>query len=104
MPILRQNRRFFRRRRASRAITRHFFKPCYNGWRNSLGIGTCRREHAIKYSLALAIAFALFFPLGAAAITIDTVPVGNAGNAPRVDGSGIFGGVSSAYRIATTEV
>jgi sulfatase modifying factor 1 len=61
----------------------------------------------MKYALALAIAFALFFPLGAAAITIDTVLVGNPGNAARVEGGatgGVFGNVSTAYRIATTEV
>lgn len=55
----------------------------------------------MKY--ALAIAFALFCPLTAAAITIDTVPVGNPGNPGRIQG-GIFGSVSTAYRIATTEV
>jgi len=32
----------------------------------------------MKYALALATAFAFFLPLAAAAITIDTVPVGNA--------------------------
>src|SRR5215212_11219682 len=61
----------------------------------------------MKYALALAIAFALFFSIPAAAITIDTVPVGNPGNSPRVEGGatgGIFGSVSTAYRIATTEV
>jgi sulfatase modifying factor 1 len=61
----------------------------------------------MKYALALAIAFALFFPITAAAIIIDTVPVGNPGNSPRVEGGatgGIFGSVSTAYRIATTEV
>ena len=58
----------------------------------------------MKYALALAIAFALFFPLAAAAITIDTVPVGNAGNAADNPGNGLFGRVTSDYRIATTEV
>jgi sulfatase modifying factor 1 len=59
----------------------------------------------MKYALAFAIAFALFLPLPVAAITIDTVPVGNPGNAGRVEtGVGIFGAVSTAYRIATTEV
>jgi formylglycine-generating enzyme len=57
----------------------------------------------MKYALALAIAFALFFPLTTAAITIDTVPIGNPGNPGRIQG-GIFGSVSTAYRIATTEV
>jgi formylglycine-generating enzyme len=58
----------------------------------------------MKYALALAIAFALFFPRAAAAITIDTVPVGNAGNAADNPGNGLFGRVTSDYRIATTEV
>src|SRR5215210_2975835 len=58
----------------------------------------------MKYALALAIAIALFFSLTAAAITIDTVPVGNPGNTSRVDGGIVVGGVSTAYRIATTEV
>src|SRR3954466_8374891 len=59
----------------------------------------------MKYALAPAIAFALFLSLPAAAITIDTVPVGNPGNAPRInDGGGNFGSVSISYRIATTEV
>jgi formylglycine-generating enzyme required for sulfatase activity len=56
----------------------------------------------MKY--ALAIAFALLFPLAALAITIDTVPVGNPGNVSDFPGNGIFGSVSTAYRIATTEV
>jgi sulfatase modifying factor 1 len=58
----------------------------------------------MKYALAFAIAFAHFFSLNAAAITIDTVPVGNPGNVSRVDGGIVVGGVSTAYRIATTEV
>jgi|tagenome__1003787_1003787.scaffolds.fasta_scaffold20912857_1 sulfatase modifying factor 1 len=58
----------------------------------------------MKYALAPAIAFVLFLSLPAAAITIDTVPVGNPGNSPRLDGGGLFGSVSSSYRIATTEV
>src|SRR6478735_11873520 len=58
----------------------------------------------MKYAIAPAIVFALFFPLAAAAITIDTVPVGNPGNTGRVDGGGVFGAVAASYRIATTEV
>lgn len=58
----------------------------------------------MKYALALAIAFALFISIPAAAITIDTVPVGNPGNISHVDGGIVVGGVSTAYRIATTEV
>jgi formylglycine-generating enzyme required for sulfatase activity len=69
-----------------------------------LGGDTGRRGYAMKYALALAIAFALFFPLVGAAITIDTVPIGNAGNAADNPGNGLFGRVTSDYRIATTEV
>ena len=60
----------------------------------------------MKYALALAIAFALFFPCAAGAITIDTVPIGNPGNPGRVQSgvAGIYGAVSTNYRIATTEV
>jgi formylglycine-generating enzyme required for sulfatase activity len=66
----------------------------------------------MKYALALAIAFALFYPRAAAAIAIDTVPIGNAGNAGELQpnqptlghAGGIFGRVTTDYRIATTEV
>src|SRR5690349_12830971 len=104
MPILRPNRLSSERRSNHRARTRHFFTPCYNGCRDNLGSGTSRRDHAMKYALAFAPAFALFFPLAAVAITIDTVPVGNPGNPSRADGGIVVGGVSTAYRIATTEV
>ena len=58
----------------------------------------------MKYALAPAIAFALFFSLQAGAITIDTVPVDNPGNPGRIQPGGIFGSVPTSYRIATTEV
>jgi sulfatase modifying factor 1 len=66
----------------------------------------------MKYALALAIAFALFYPLRVAAITIDTVPIGNVGNAAESQpgqpslghAGGLFGSVATNYRIATTEV
>jgi formylglycine-generating enzyme required for sulfatase activity len=58
----------------------------------------------MKYARTLAITLALFFPLAAAAITIDTVPVGNSGNAGEVQSNGIFGRVTADYRIATKEV
>ena len=58
----------------------------------------------MKHALAFAIAVALFFPLSATAITIDTVPIGNAGNAADSPGNGLFGRVTTDYRIATTEV
>ncbi len=57
----------------------------------------------MKYALAFALALALLSPLPVAAITIDTVLVGNPGNAGRIQG-GIFGSVATTYRIATTEV
>src|SRR3954453_6765439 len=66
----------------------------------------------MKYALAFAIAFALFYPRAAQAITIETVPIGNPGNAGESQPSqpsqghagGIFGRVTTDYRIATTEV
>jgi formylglycine-generating enzyme required for sulfatase activity len=58
----------------------------------------------MKNALAFALAIALFSPPAAAAITIDTVPIGNAGNAVDVQSNGIFGRVTTDYRIATTEV
>jgi sulfatase modifying factor 1 len=66
----------------------------------------------MKYALALAIAFSLFCPCAVRAITIDTVPIGNSGNAGESQpnqpsqghAGGIFGRVTTDYRIATTEV
>jgi sulfatase modifying factor 1 len=43
-------------------------------------------------------------PLVAMAITIPTVPVGNAGNANDPSTGGLYGGVAYDYRIGTTEV
>ena len=40
----------------------------------------------------------------AAAVTIDTVPVGNVGNANDPATGNLYGGVGYAYRIGTTEV
>src|SRR5690606_10673873 len=40
----------------------------------------------------------------ACAVTIPTVPVGNAGNAPDPSTGGLYGAVSYDYRIGTTEV
>ena len=57
----------------------------------------------MKYALASALAIALLSQLPASAITIDTVTVGNPGNPGRIQG-GIFGSVSTTYKIATTEV
>ncbi len=55
---------------------------------------------------AFALVIALFSPLAATAITIDTVPVGNPGNPGRIQMgvAGIFGNVSTSYRIGATEV
>jgi sulfatase modifying factor 1 len=58
----------------------------------------------MKNALVFALAIALFSPLAAAAITIDTVPIGNAGNPQDVQSNGLFGRVTTDYRIATTEV
>jgi formylglycine-generating enzyme required for sulfatase activity len=58
----------------------------------------------MRNALAFALAIALFSPLAAVAITIDTVPIGDAGNAADNPGNGLFGRVTSDYRIATTEV
>src|SRR5262245_26551178 len=73
------------------------------GCRNQSGQRTSRRDFSMRHAFALALVIALISQLRAGAITIDTVPVGNPGNPGRVQG-GIFGGVSTAYRIAKTEV
>src|SRR5688572_31510706 len=50
-------------------------------------------------------AISLFVPVCAAAIPVDTVPVGNPGNATDQDyGAGQFGAVAYSYRIGTYEV
>src|SRR4051812_17756638 len=50
-------------------------------------------------------AMSLLVPLSATAVTIETVPVGNIGNAPDQDyGSGGYGAVGYPYRIGTYEV
>src|SRR6476620_1347753 len=53
---------------------------------------------------ALAIALILFLPASISAITIDTVPVGDLGNPNDPATGNLFGGVSYAYNIGTTEV
>lgn len=55
----------------------------------------------MKYALALILTGIL--PLGVRAVTIDLVTVGNPGNPADING-GVFGGVSSTYRIGKTEV
>lgn len=52
---------------------------------------------------SLAFFAAVFAPLTAFAVTIPTVPVGNAGNADDTHGDG-YGGVAYDYRIGKTEV
>src|SRR5436190_1925357 len=50
-------------------------------------------------------AMSLLVPLSATAVTIETVPIGNIGNAPDQDyGSGRYGAVGYPYRIGTYEV
>jgi formylglycine-generating enzyme required for sulfatase activity len=58
----------------------------------------------MKFARMFAIVLALCCPLIAAAITIDTVPVGDPGNLADNPGTGLFGRVTTEYRIATTEV
>ena len=60
-------------------------------------------------SLLLFCAISLFAPSAASAVTINTVPVGNPGNAADTtsmltDGTFGYGAVAYAYRIGTTEV
>ena len=54
--------------------------------------------------LALSIAIALLSPIAVRAITIDTVPVGDAKNPQDFQPNGLFGYVEADYRIGTTEV
>ena len=55
--------------------------------------------------LSVFCAISLFVPLSAAAVTIETVPVGNIGNAPDQDyGNGRYGAVGYPYRIGKYEV
>ena len=55
-------------------------------------------------SLLLFCAISLLGPLAATAVTINTVPVGNPGNAGEVQSQGTFGAVSYDYRIGAYEV
>jgi sulfatase modifying factor 1 len=57
----------------------------------------------MKIAFAYALVIAILSPIAAFAITIDTVPVGNPGN-PNDFNNGIFGKVTTSYRIATTEI
>jgi len=52
----------------------------------------------------LALAAAVFAPLSVQAVTIDTVLIGNPNNPFDVQPQGIFGTVSTTYRIGLTEV
>src|SRR3954451_6048421 len=54
--------------------------------------------------IAFALAAVFLLPPAVHAITINTVPVGNANNPQDFQSNGIFGRVTSDYRIATTEV
>lgn len=53
---------------------------------------------------AAAITLTLLASHAALAISIPTVPIGDAGNAPEATANGPYGGVAYEYRIATTEV
>lgn len=56
----------------------------------------------MKYLLAIVIA--VLTPLGASAVTIDLVPIGNPGNQADQQGPNLFGRVTTSYQIGTTEV
>ena len=61
----------------------------------------------MKSACALSLIIASLLPLSARAITIETVPVGNPNNANDVQpppNGGLFGRVTTEYRIATKEV
>ncbi|HEX5471068.1 MAG TPA: SUMF1/EgtB/PvdO family nonheme iron enzyme [Lacipirellulaceae bacterium] len=58
----------------------------------------------MKSASACALAVAFLLPVVACAITIDTVPVDNANNPTDFQSNGLFGRVTSDYRIGTTEV
>jgi formylglycine-generating enzyme required for sulfatase activity len=71
-----------------------------------------RRISFLSASLALSALLVVAFAADGRAVTINTVPVGNAGNAGELSGAGaggfgpdaIVGGVAYDYRIGTTEV
>jgi formylglycine-generating enzyme required for sulfatase activity len=52
----------------------------------------------------LATIVVVFLPLSAAAVTIDLVTIGDPNNAPEVNGAGLFGRVTTTYRIGQTEI
>jgi sulfatase modifying factor 1 len=56
----------------------------------------------MKYLFALVIA--VVAPIGARAVTIDLVPIGNPGNAAEIQPGGLFGKVTTSYQIGKTEV
>jgi len=56
------------------------------------------------HRLVAFVVAAFVFTAAAHAITINTVPVGNVGNAKDPATGGLYGGVSYAYNIGTTEV
>ena len=60
--------------------------------------------YRIHASLILCCAVSLLAPLSATAVDIDTVPVGNPGNANDPAFGGFWGGVGYAYNIGTYEV
>ena len=73
----------------------------------SAGALACARRRRKRTSAAVAALLCAALLLGsssASAVTIPTVPVGNAGNAGEVQSQGTFGAVAYDYRIGTTEV
>lgn len=65
---------------------------------------TTRPFFSISAVLALSALVAAIFATSARAITLDTVPVGNPGNAADPSTGNLYGSVSHNYRIGTTEV
>ncbi len=65
---------------------------------------TTRRNSFLSAAIALAALLIVAFAADASAVTINTVPVGNAGNAGEVQSQGTFGAVADDYRIGRTEV
>jgi hypothetical protein len=65
---------------------------------------TTRQPASLRAILALCSSLIVLCDVAAFAITIPTVPVGNAGNAGELQSQGTFGAVGYDYLIGTTEV
>jgi sulfatase modifying factor 1 len=69
-----------------------------------MGVGTKEERRGRAMKIAFALAAVLLVSPTVHAITINTVPIGNANNAGDVQGAAIYGRVTADYRIASTEV